>query len=118
MPEKSRTKNIYLTIAAMILFAACIPFLQAADHFTDDGFDAPAKTMQHPSSEYYNGVTYVAYQGRHEDAYVCAYNHNQKKWYGSYLAGVNWCGGADLNVSGSVDPNDVRIIGGDWLGLP
>ena len=58
----------YTAIAAMILFTACAPFLQAADYFTDDGFDAPFKTMQHPSSEYYNGVTYIAYQGNHEDA--------------------------------------------------
>ncbi|MCK5174901.1 MAG: hypothetical protein KAR47_16015, partial [Planctomycetes bacterium] len=29
-----------------------------------------------------------------------------------------WCDGADLNVSGAVDPNDVRILGESWLGLP
>ena len=29
-----------------------------------------------------------------------------------------WCDGADLNVSGSVDPNDVRILGESWFGLP
>ena len=26
--------------------------------------------------------------------------------------------GADLNVNGSVDPNDVRILAQSWLGLP
>ena len=30
----------------------------------------------------------------------------------------NWCEGADLNVSGWVDPNDVRILAENWLGLP
>ena len=29
-----------------------------------------------------------------------------------------WCDGADLNVNGSVDPNDVRILAQSWLGLP
>ena len=62
------------------------------DYFADDGFNAPVKTMQHPSSEYYNGVTYIAYQGHHEDAYVCAYNHNEEKWYGPYRAGVSLLG--------------------------
>jgi hypothetical protein len=62
------------------------------DYFTDDGFFSPVKTMQHPSSEYYNGVTYIAYQGHHEDAYVCAYNHNEEKWYGPYRAGVSLLG--------------------------
>jgi hypothetical protein len=28
-----------------------------------------------------------------------------------------WCAGADLNVNGWVDPNDVRIIGESWLGV-
>ncbi|MCK4960068.1 MAG: hypothetical protein KAT00_11725, partial [Planctomycetes bacterium] len=26
-----------------------------------------------------------------------------------------WCDGADLNISGSVDPNDVKIVGENWL---
>lgn len=32
--------------------------------------------------------------------------------------GPGWCGGADLNVSGSVDPNDVKTLAESWLGLP
>ena len=30
-------------------------------------------------------------------------------------AGPLWCAGADLNISGSVDPNDVIIVGERWL---
>jgi len=90
--------NKTLTIACIagvgILLTACMP-AQASDqhdYFTYDGFFSPVKTMQHPSSEYYNGVTYIAYQGKHEDAYICAYNHNQEKWYGPYRAGVSLLG--------------------------
>ena len=30
--------------------------------------------------------------------------------------GPGWCEGADLNISGSVDPNDVRMLGESWVG--
>ena len=30
----------------------------------------------------------------------------------------NWCEGADLNISGSIDLNDVRDFAESWLGLP
>ena len=90
--------NKSLTIANIaglaIVLSACMPALAAdqSDYFTDDGLWTPVKTMQHPSSEYYNGVTYIAYQGEHEDAYVCAYNHNHEKWDGPYQAGVSLLG--------------------------
>ena len=32
--------------------------------------------------------------------------------------GPLWCGGADMNISGSVDPNDVKTIAHSWLTLP
>jgi len=78
-----------------ILLTAYPAFAQATEqcnYFSKYGFGTPVKTMQHPSAEYYNGVTYIAYQGYHEDAYVCAYNHNQKTWYGPYHAGVSLLG--------------------------
>ena len=59
------------------------------DYFADNGFGKPLSTLQHPSGEHYRGTTYVAYQGPHEDAYVCAYNHRSKKWTGPILAGVS-----------------------------
>jgi hypothetical protein len=33
-------------------------------------------------------------------------------------AAPGWCDGADLNISGAVDPNDVIILGESWIGLP
>jgi hypothetical protein len=33
-------------------------------------------------------------------------------------AAPGWCGGADLDISGAVDPNDVRIFAESWVGLP
>ena len=60
-----------------------------ADYFTDNGFGNPLSTIHHPSGEHYKCSTYIAYQGPHEDAYVCAYNHATKKWTGPVLAGIN-----------------------------
>lgn len=62
---------------------------EEVDYFADNGFGKPLSTLHHPSGEYYRGSTYVAYQGPHEDAYVCAYNHVSKKWTGPFLAGVS-----------------------------
>ncbi len=65
---------------------------QRVDYFTDNGFGNPSSTLQHPTGETYKGVTYMAYQGPHEDSYVAAYNHATKKWTGPVLAGVNLMG--------------------------
>ncbi|MBN1341504.1 MAG: BNR-4 repeat-containing protein [Phycisphaerae bacterium] len=59
------------------------------DYFTDNGYGNPISTMQHPCAEHYQGMTYIAYQGPHEDPYVCAYDHAAKKWRGPVKAGVN-----------------------------
>jgi hypothetical protein len=60
--EKQFKIRMVLSLATMLgVFAAFDGSVRAADYFTDDGFNAPIKTMQHPSSEYYNGVTYIAY---------------------------------------------------------
>jgi len=48
--------------------------------------------MIHPVGEYFEGVTYLAYQGPHEDPYVCSYNHTSKQWKGPYRAGINLMG--------------------------
>ena len=62
------------------------------DYFTDNGFGNVSSTMQHPTGQYYQGTTYLAYQGPHEDSYVCAYNHAGRKWSGPVLAGVSLMG--------------------------
>ncbi|MCK4958107.1 MAG: hypothetical protein KAT00_01880, partial [Planctomycetes bacterium] len=36
--------------------------------------------------------------------------------FGEGCSEPEWCGGADLNVNGWVDPNDVRILGQNWMG--
>ena len=28
-----------------------------------------------------------------------------------------WCEGADLNINGWVDPNDVRVLAESWIGI-
>lgn len=48
--------------------------------------------MTHPVGEYFEGVTYLAYQGPHEDPYVCSYNHTSKQWKGPIRAGINLMG--------------------------
>ena len=64
----------------------------AVDYFTNKGFSNTVGTMQHPSGEYFEGVTYVAYQGPLEDPYVAAYDHESGKWAGPFKAGVSIMG--------------------------
>lgn len=59
------------------------------DYFADNGYSNPISTFQHPAGEHHQGVTYVAYQGPHEDAYVAAYEHATGNWTGPFLAGVS-----------------------------
>ena len=73
------------------------------DHFTDNGYGNPLAVMQHPCAEYYNGKTYIAYQGPHEDPYVCAYDHAAKKWSGPVKAGENLMG----KTPDTVDPKGI-----------
>jgi len=62
------------------------------DYFTDNAFSNAVATVQHPAGEYYKGVTYVAYQGPLEDAYVAAYEHATAKWTGPFKAGESILG--------------------------
>jgi hypothetical protein len=59
--------------------------------------------LQHPAAEYFNGVTYVTYQGPHEDPYVAAYVHATGKWIGPVQAGVNPMG----KSPDQVDPGEL-----------
>ena len=51
----------------VLIACAGVARAQIVDHFTDNGYGNPISTMQHPCAEHYHGVTYVAYQGPHED---------------------------------------------------
>ncbi|MSU66436.1 MAG: hypothetical protein EXS38_10115 [Opitutus sp.] len=73
------------------------------DHFTDNGYGNPVSTLQHPAAEHFNGVTYVAYSGPHEDPYVAAYDHAAGKWIGPVQAGVNPMG----KSPDQVDPGEL-----------
>ena len=66
-------------------------------YFTDNGYGAALATTMHPSGEYYDGITYVTYQGSYEDPYVAAYEHATKKWIGPFKAGTSVLG-KDPNV--------------------
>jgi hypothetical protein len=63
-------------------------------HFADNGYGNPISTLQHPAGEHHQGVTYVAYQGPHEDPYVAAYVHATGRWIGPVHAGVSAMGKA------------------------
>lgn len=96
----------YFAAALAALFLAGIAPYSAAenvDYFTDNGYSNPLATMQHPSGEHYRGKTYIAYQGPHEDPYVCVYDHEAKLWSGPVLAGVNPMG----KSPDTVDPGEV-----------
>jgi len=62
------------------------------DYFTNNGFSGTVGTMQHPSGEYFEGVTYVSYQGPLEDPYVAAYDHDSDTWSGPFKAGESIMG--------------------------
>ncbi len=78
------------------------------DYFTDNGFANPLAVMQHPCAEYYNGKTYIAYQGPHEDPYACAYDHAAKQWSGPVKAGENPMGKTPDPVDPKVPDNHGR----------
>jgi hypothetical protein len=73
------------------------------DYFAENGFGKPVQSIQHPMGEYYKGVTYVAYQGPHEDPYVCSYNHKTKAWKGPFKAGISALGKTPI----STDPTKI-----------
>jgi len=104
-------KNIFtpllLIIAATLLIQSCsnkaskdnqsvqnnepVKEAEMVDYFADNGLGNSVVTKAE-SGEHYKGVTYVAYQGTLEDAYVAAYNHRTQKWDGPYKAGVSILG--------------------------
>jgi hypothetical protein len=82
----------FLCILALLLLCLHTHAEEKADWFANNGFGKPISTMQHPCAEYFKGVTYIAYQGPHEDPYVCAYKHDAAEWSGPFKAGVSALG--------------------------
>ena len=84
--------------------AAQIAEHDTVNYFAENGFGRPLHTLQHPSGEYYKGITYLAYQGPQEDPYVCAYNHLTKVWTGPFKAGTSTLGKRpNLKNPGKID---------------
>ncbi|VGO23240.1 BNR-4 repeat-containing protein [Pontiella sulfatireligans] len=61
------------------------------DYFDTSGFNRPLTlTPQHPSAHYFNGKTYIVYQGMNSmDPVICSYNHSTKQWKGPVKVGTN-----------------------------
>ena len=88
---KSYLRLPSVIVLALLAFSGSCS-AQMNDYFTDDALGNPIGTLQHPSGEYYKGVTYLAYQGPLEDPYVCAYDHTTGKWTGPIKAGISLMG--------------------------
>jgi len=95
-----RSEKMTASLASMLLLLSGISSAGVVDYFTDNGFANPLAVMQHPCAECYKGVTYIAYQGPHEDPYICAYDHAAKKWSGPVKAGENPMGNAPRRHEG------------------
>ena len=79
-------------LTSVLLLLSGISAPDMVEYFTDNGYGNPIATLQHPCAEHYNGKTYIAYQGPHEDPYVCVYDHAAKTWAGPEKAGENTMG--------------------------
>lgn len=83
--------RLYLPLLLLPIFAHAA-HMHAHDHFADNGWGNAVAIVQQPAGEHLNGITYVTYQGLHEDPYVAAYNHNTKTWEGPFQAGASELG--------------------------
>ncbi|WP_044211337.1 BNR-4 repeat-containing protein [Flammeovirga sp. OC4] len=83
----------YLFSIALLMLSVGLISNQTAEekvnYFSNNAFGNPVTGK---AGEYYNGVTYVAYQGEKEDPYVVAYDHKKDKWRGPYKAGTSLLG--------------------------
>lgn len=59
------------------------------DAFINSFADNPWIGTNHPSAIYRNGVTYIAYSGNSDDAYVISYNHASGLFSSPVLVGAN-----------------------------
>ena len=90
--NKKKPKQFGLAVDSISIQSAKALAGEPVNFFAENGFGKPLQTIQHPSGEYYKGVTYLAYQGPQEDPYVCSYNHNTKVWIGPIKAGISALG--------------------------
>lgn len=83
----------YLLVMALMLMILSTPFAQTeqtkVDYLSNNGF---GNSVIGHAGEYYDGITYIAYQGPLEDAYVAAYDHKANSWVGPYKAGISTMG--------------------------
>ena len=100
---KGTRAKMIMGLASILLLMSGVSSAGMVDYFTDNGYGNPLSVMQHPCAEYYNGKTYIAYQGPHEDPYVCVYDHAAKQWSGPVKAGENTMG----KTPDTVDPKGI-----------
>jgi len=74
------------------VFAGGVSAGAEVSFFADNGYGNVLSTLQHPVGEHHQGVTYVAYQGPHEDPYVAAHVHATGAWVGPFRAGISTMG--------------------------
>lgn len=72
-----------------VLLISCQAQQEKVNYFANNAYGNPVVGN---TAEYYNGVTYVAYQGENLDPYVAAYDHKNDQWTGPYKAGTNLLG--------------------------
>jgi hypothetical protein len=80
------------TVVLHGVFLSAVSADDVVEFFTDNGFGNAVATIQHPCAEYAAGKTFLAYQGPHEDPYVCSYDHTIARWAGPFKAGVSALG--------------------------
>ena len=122
-------KHITWTVGFLACFQVSAQAAEASvevDYFTNNAYSNTVGTMQHPSGEHFEGVTYVAYQGPLEDPYVAAYDHAAGEWSGPFKAGESIMGktpGAKIDNHGKpaliVDREGyIHLVFGGHGGLP
>jgi hypothetical protein len=83
-----------MLVVLVLLLALCRPCASEVKpgFFADNGFSNALSTITHPNGEYFNGITYISYQGPHEDPYIISYEHATKEWKGPFKVGVSTMG--------------------------
>jgi len=67
------------------------------DYFSDAAVDLGFLSINYPCAYYYNGKTYVAFQGDPDpttdglEIYIMYYDHTDDEWSGVYYVGHNFC---------------------------
>ncbi|MFP4499683.1 MAG: BNR-4 repeat-containing protein [Candidatus Hydrogenedentota bacterium] len=104
-PAALAVSRAWVALAALaVLSVSSASAANMVYFFADNGFGNPVSTLQHPCAEHHNGVTYIAYQGPLEDAYICAYNHQSGEWQGPVKAGDSLMGKQQpARIPGDID---------------